>query len=140
MKDEKNFTQEELNEQCSINTETQVGGVFDWNAPADPDINSNDYMHGSISGDIDEALEKEIIAAGLAAGSKVFKAAFSIDDNIKCNTGMILRDHANSLKQIVGGPITRRDALMIYTGYKARQTSESLDRVNEVIGKVFNNR
>ncbi len=28
MKDEKNFTQEELNEQSSTNTETQVGGCL----------------------------------------------------------------------------------------------------------------
>lgn len=137
MKDEKNFTQEELNEQSSTNTETQVGGVFDWNAPAK-------LMNGektlTLTGDVVGEVSKELVERIFTENAKHLRGeitnSLGIDENDKgtgMSIGQIVTNRIKVMAEVMGiDNITRRDAMMALAGVFAVKDEMRIHKVGDV--------
>lgn len=120
MKDEKNFTQEELNEQSSTNAETQVGGV-DWNAPAKL---MNGEKTGTLTGDVVGEVSEELVNKIFYENAKHLRGeiinSLGIDENDKgagTSLGQITTNRIKVMAEVMGiDNITRRDAMMALAG------------------------
>lgn len=136
MKDEKNFTQEELNEQSSTNAETQVGGVFDWNAPAK-------LMDGektlTLTGDVVGEVSKELIERIFTENAKHLRGeiinSLGIDENDKgagTSIGQIVTNRIKVMAEAMGiDNITRRDAMMALAGVFAVKDEMKIHKVGD---------
>ncbi len=137
MKDEKNFTQEELNEQSSTNTETQVGGVFDWNAPAK--LMDGEYT-GTLTGDIVGEVSKELVETIFTENAKHLRGeiinSLGIDENDKgagTSIGQIVTNRIKVMAEVMGiDNITRRDAMMALAGVFAIKDEMKVHKVGDV--------
>lgn len=137
MKDEKNFTQEELNEQSSTNAETQVGGVFDWDAPAKL-MNGADT--GTLTGDVVGEVSEELIATIFTENAKRLRGeimdSLGIDENDKgagTSIGQITTNRIKVMAEVMGiDNITRRDAMMALAGVFAVKDEMKIHKVGDV--------
>lgn len=137
MKDEKNFTQEELNEQSSTNAETQVGGVFDWNAPAKL---MNGEMTGTLTGDVVGEVGEELVERIFTENVKHLRGeiinSFRIDENDKgagTTLGQIITNRIKVMSEVMGiDNITRRDAMMALAGAFAVKDEMKIYKVGDV--------
>lgn len=137
MKDEKNFTQEELNEQSSTNNETQVGGVFDWNAPAK--LMSGEKT-GTLTGDVVGEVSTELAKTILTENAKHLRGeiinALVIDKNDKgagTSIGQIVTNRIKVMAEVMGiDNITRRDAMMALAGVFAVKDEMKIHKVGDV--------
>lgn len=136
MKDEKNFTQEELNEQSSTNTETQVG-VFDWNAPAKL---MNGEKTGTLTGDIVGKVSEELVERIFTENAKHLRGeiinSLGIDENDKgagTSIGQIVTNRIKVMAEVMGiDNITRRDAMMALAGVFAVKDEMRIHKVGGV--------
>lgn len=137
MKDEKNFTQEELNEQSSTNAETQVGGVFDWNAPAKL---MDGEKTGTLTGDVVGEVSKELVNKIFTENAKHLRGeiinALGIDENDKgagTSIGQITTNRIKVMAEVMGiDNITRRDAMMALAGVFAVKDEMRINKVGDV--------
>lgn len=137
MKDEKNFTQEELNEQSSTNTETQVGGVFDWDAPAKL---MNEEKTGTLTGDIVGEVSEELVETIFTENAKHLRGeiinSLGIDENDKgagTSLGQIVTNRIKVMAEAMGiDNITRRDAMMALAGVFAVKDEMRIHKVGNV--------
>lgn len=137
MKDEKNFTQEELNEQSSTNAETQVGGVFDWNAPAKL---MNGGMTGTLTGDVVGEVSEELMETIFTENAKRLRgeiiASLGIDKNDTAagtSIGQIVTNRIKVMAEAMGiDNITRRDAMMALAGVFAVKDEMRIHKVGDV--------
>lgn len=137
MKDEKNFTQEELNEQSSTNTETQVGGVFDWNAPAKLMSGENT---GTLTGDVVGKVSKELVDKIFVENAKRLRGeiinSLGIDENEKgagTSIGQIVTGRIKVMAEVMGiDNITRRDAMMALAGVFAVKDEMKICKIGDV--------
>lgn len=136
MTDEKNF-QEELNEQSSTNAETQVGGVFDWNAPAKL---MNGEKTGTLTGDIVGEVSEELVDKIFTENAKHLRGeiinSFGIDENDKgagTSLGQIVINRIKVMAEAMGiDNTTRRDAMMALAGVFAVKDEMRIDKVGDV--------
>lgn len=137
MKDEKNFTQEELNEHSSTNAETQVGGVFDWDAPAKL---MNGGTTGTLSGDVVGEVSEELIKTIFTENAKHLRGeiinSLRIDENDKgtgTSIGQITTNRIKVMAEAMGiDNITRRDAMMALAGVFAVKDEMRIHKVGDV--------
>lgn len=136
MKDEKNFTQEELNEQSSANTETQVGGVFDWNTPAKL---MNGEKTGTLTGDVVGEVSDELIERIFTENAKYLRGeiinSLGIDENDEVagtSIGQITTNRIKVMAEVMGiDNITRRDAMMALAGVFAVKDEMKIHKVGD---------
>ena len=136
MKDEKNFTQEELNEQSSTNAETQVGG-FDWNAPAKL---MNGEKTSTLTGDVVGEVSEELIATIFTENAKHLRGeiinSLGTDENDKgagTSTGQITTNRIKVMAEVMGiDNITRRDAMMALAGVFAAKDEIKILKLGDV--------
>ena len=137
MKDEKNFTQEELNEQSSTNAETQVGGVFDWDAPAKL---MNGEKTGILTGDVVGEVSNELVERIFTENAKHLRGeiinSLRIDENDKgagTSLGQIVTNRIKVMAEVMGiDNITRRDAMMALAGVFAVKSEMKIDQIGDV--------
>lgn len=137
MKDEKDFTQEELNEQSSTNAETQVGGVFDWNAPAKLMSGEMTYtLTGDVVGEVSEELEERIFTENAKHLRGEIINSLGIDENDKgagTSIGQIVTNRIKVMAEVMGiDNITRRDAMMALAGAFAVKDEMRIHKVGDV--------
>ena len=136
MKDEKNFTQEELNEQSSTNAETQVGGVFDWNAPAK--LMSGE-MTCTLTGDVVGEVSEELVERIFTENAKHLRGeiinSLGIDENDKgagTSLGQIVTNRIKVMAEVMGiDNISCRDAMMALAGVFAIKDEMRIHKVGD---------
>lgn len=136
MKDEKNFTQEELNEQSSTNAETQVGGVFDWNAPAKlMDGEETLTLTGDVVGEVSEELIERIFTENAKHLRGEIINSLGVDENDKgagTSIGQIVTNRIKVMAEAMGiDNITRRDAMMALAGVFAVKDEMKIHKVGD---------
>lgn len=137
MEDEKNFTQEELNEQSSTNAETQVGGVFDWDAPAKL---MNEEKIGTLTGDVVGEVSEELVETIFTENAKRLRGeiinSLGIDKNDEgagTSLGQIVTNRIKVMAEVMGiDNITRRDAMMALAGVFAVKDEMRIHKVGDV--------
>lgn len=137
MKDEKNFTQEELNEQSSTNTEIQVGGVFDWDAPAKlMDGEKTGTLTGDIVGEVSNGLVDKIFTENAKHLRGEIINSLGIDKNDEgagTSLGQIVTNRIKVMAEVMGvDNITRRDAMMALAGAFAVKDEMKIHKVSDV--------
>lgn len=137
MANEKNFTNEEMNEQSSINTVTQVGGVFDWNAPAKL---MNGEKTGTLTGDVVGEVSNELANKFFTENAKHLRGeiigSLAVDENDKgegMSLGQIITNRIKVMAGVMGvDNITRRDAMMALAGVFAVRDEMKIHKVGDV--------
>ncbi len=138
MANEKNFTNEEMNEQSSINTETQVGGVFDRDAPAKL---MNGEKTGTLTGDVVGEVSEELINKIFTENAKHLRGeiinSLAVDGSVKgagTSLGQIVTNRIKVMAEVMGiDNITRRDAMMALAGVFAVKDEMKI----HIVGNVF---
>lgn len=137
MKDERNFTNEELNEQSSTNAETQVGGVFDWNAPAKL---MNGEKTGTLTGDVVGGVSEELADRILTENAKHLRGeiinSLGIDENDEgagTSVAQIVINRIKVMAEVMDiDNITRRDAMMALAGVFAVKDEMKIHKLGDI--------